>query len=232
MDLLASINKNIKQQISNAIFDGIEINAVQDRRENQFIVYPLEWGRMWAYIDTNVAKYLSGTDCIVIPVRRGIWPFILVLDKSNRILFTLMRRDRYLALQKTWQSKSYHYLDILVCRYNDDLDGQQLSLEFPGVHQDKYTQEELQTELEKLMAGYIDDIDKHVLVCFDRQEDVVLSINAYLLASPNLSIAAQENWTEFGRSKNKGSIETKWDPDSDKGSKSELPLVGLKKESA
>jgi hypothetical protein len=177
-----------------------------------------------------VAEYLKDTDCVIIRVKRGIWPFILIYDRSTKTLFTLLSKKRFLEIQKSWQGKTYHYLDILVCGYNGDLDGEQLALEMPDMDSEKYEPGELRAELLKLVPEYVDEIDRNVLICFDRQGDVVLSINAYLLASPNLSIAAQEEWTRFGKSQNRTLVETKGNPDSDNGNQSELPMVGLKKE--
>jgi len=230
MDFFEGIDTNIKQQITNAIFDGVEINMVQDRNVRSFPAYPMEWARMWAHIDANIIEYLKDTDCVFLSVKRRIWPFILIYDRSTRTLFTLLSKTRFLEVQKSWQGKTYHYLDILVCGYNGDLNGEQLTLDIPDMGSEKYDPSELRAELQKLVAEYIDEIDRNVLVCFDRQGDVVLSINAYLLASPNLSIVAQEEWTRFGKSQNGINLGPRGNPDPDSVRKSDLPMVGLKKE--
>ena len=72
-----------------------------------------------------------------------------------------------------------------------------MSLDIPGHCKEKYSEEELQAELMKLVAGYKDEIDKNVLVCFERREELLFSIKAYLLSAPTLNISAEEEWLKY-----------------------------------
>jgi hypothetical protein len=197
MNFIDKLEQEIKREVSCAIRDAIEVNMVEDRNARDFIVYPMGWARMWAHIGTNVAERLVDDKYVVIKARRGAWPFVLVLDRSSRTLFTIMSKDRYLGVQKKWNGKSYHYLDLLVCRYNRDVAPCQMSLDIEEFPHEKYSDEELEEELSVLLSGYKDEIDRNVLICFERHEGVLLTLRAYLLSSPTLGIADEENWFKY-----------------------------------
>lgn len=199
MKVLDSINSSMKSLMAHAIIQAVEHEMAEDNHRRHFIACPFTWARMWGHINTNFKEMIESGDIHVFPVNRGTWPFILIYDRANKILFTIMSKERLKALKKECSKKLNHYLDIILNRYNYDIPAQQYELNLFDENEPKYSKDEIDELLIKLMPEIKDEITRHVLLCFDRHEEVVLSVTAMVLSPIDFSSSESEDWTQYAR---------------------------------
>ena len=171
----AEIRKIIKA-VSTAVKDDVnELYA-----DKGYVTNNAMGNLKWDCINTNLCDTLDKEKFEVKILDRRIWKLVLIYNKQNRELYSLMRKPNYYTVKDNRaKRKNPHYLDSLVV-INPEIceESEQMSLfkTQPELTQDKIN--DLLQEILKLFSG---TVSKYFLFLFVEENMEIVKFEAYQL---------------------------------------------------
>lgn len=86
------ISEEILRAVAKSISDGIGIDYIHNKKQLSTYTNNSTYSMIWDLINTNCKKNL-GDDfvCTIVKKKRGIWEFLIIYDKKNKKLITVMQ---------------------------------------------------------------------------------------------------------------------------------------------
>jgi hypothetical protein len=186
---------SLKRAIVKSIYDAIEQDVAVERSHRNYPYYNQPWVAMWNHMGANLIEAITNDDVVIITAKRGPWSFILIYFETEKTIITIMSEDRLATLQRQYRNRPMHYLDILIQRYNRDIEPLQTRLDIPDMEQ--FEEDEIDLVLSKICPQIKEQAEKHLLITFDRKNDSLISVKAKRLAAIDMSEVATEDWTAY-----------------------------------
>ena len=93
-----------------------------ERSQRNYPYYNQPWVAMWNHIGANLIEAITDDDVVIIIAKRGPWSFALIYFETEKTIITIMSEDRLATLQRQYRNRQMHYLDILIQRYNRNVE--------------------------------------------------------------------------------------------------------------
>lgn len=151
----------------------------------------------WDLINRNFILNFSGMEMTAEYAKRGAWYFVPLFNKETGTLFSVMREERFNALQKKQEKRrKAHYVDALVRSFNIDLDqNKQMNL----FKEEQFPEDEVKTIVEGVLRGFQLNnavVRRYATILFEEYNSELISVRCCVLDS-SLQIVDEENWSEF-----------------------------------
>ncbi|MGD6967129.1 DUF5986 family protein [Rossellomorea vietnamensis] len=192
------LHKIGKLAIIESIANAIDKDLIDFKSENKLVTYNSIHMLKWDFTNTNLVNKFENTEFTCYVAKRGAWRFILLYDKINKILYTLMRRERFEQIQSNEKTDKVHYIESLVSPNKELSVPDQLKRSFQGDLFDmngEGREEKLQEVFNDLTQN-LGPIEKYVLITFESDKNMLTSVSALLLTS-KLEIAYEEDWSDL-----------------------------------
>lgn len=189
-------DEHFKMLMVKSICNAVSHDMPEDRMRRDFVTDNQPWSRMWNHLNTNIKEAFENDDVDIYPAKRGPWQFILIYCPKTKVVLTIMSEDRLCELQRKCSRENIHYLDALLQRLNKDIMGEQLEFDLSGIRKE-YSEEEIDKVLSKICPVIKENAKRHVLITFNRNGDIVLSVMAKMLAAVDLSVSEKEDWSKY-----------------------------------
>lgn len=195
--------ENVARAITNAIETAVGDDILEDIRKSNLSTHNSTPSRVWDYLNTNLRKNLSVTDCTVADAHRGPWEMHIVYDGVSQTIITFMREKRFSQLQKKQHRRDkMHYVDMLAKQFNSDLkaDPQQVCM-FEQPEHTFSDQNRLAELVQMLLSDLTSDISvvrHHILVLFETVGFDLVHVRA-VMVTPALEIVkeSEQNWSKY-----------------------------------
>lgn len=160
--------------------------------------FPTRNGRFhdrWNFIFNNIKNSFLDKPfkCYVIS-RGALWEFVVVYNTDTKILYVLLKEDRFFDIKKDSNSK-YHYVKVLnssnYC-FQKEKKSEQMSL-LPDLNSepDEYVYEDFQ----RMISSIKEEVKGCVNILFKEDKNAVTTISANI-ATYDLDIIKTYNWNE------------------------------------
>lgn len=168
------MNKEDKEQISQAIIEGLTRNVEEFYLETGLTHRNGQHMLRWDYIYTNISKKLKYSKLEIIKIYRGIFSFDLIINEEEKIIYSIIKEKNLSIIRKNKNLK--HYMWALAYINKDvEAEEKQLSL-FENDNIDIKFYEDVINEIGFVPYSYetilIDDYNKNfpvIYMCkFDR----------------------------------------------------------------
>ena len=189
------LNDEQKNYLANGVYQAVTQNMPDIVEENNL---PTNVGGgiyRWNFINRNLTSNPQLGFQISFP-KRGAWRFLVLLDMTSNLSFSVMTEQNLRKLQKSPPMRE-HYLEALVSENKNrtPIEGQ-VCFECVQLEREPSVLEKLRQEL---LYEFTNVIKEHVLILFDYDFTGVTSVRAVLL-TPKLEIALSDDWTSYMRS--------------------------------
>lgn len=197
--LKCNLKDNVKYLVvkclSEAIGDDVKVclrrENINDKKSNgkKFL--------KWDLINRNFILNFSGVEMTAEYAKRGAWYFVPLLNKETGTLFSVMREDRFNALQKKQEKRrKAHYVDALVRSFNIDLDqNKQMSL----FKEEQFPEDEVKAIVEGILKEFQMNnavVSRYATILFEEYNSELISVRCCVLDS-SLQVVEEEDWSEF-----------------------------------
>lgn len=184
------INEEILRAVAKSISDGIGIDYIHNKKQLSTYTNNSTYSMIWDLINTNCKKNL-GDDfvCTIVKKKRGIWEFLIVYDKKNKKLITVMRENRLKQIIKHPQKYKKHYVAALSQFLNTGLKPNQTKLfNLPKTVEEQNYLSELSKELCGGMTNEIMQNSLYAILSFNSSGGLMTAYKAtYLTQNLELS---------------------------------------------
>jgi len=202
------IDEGVLKAVAESISEGIGIDFIDTRKQLNTYTTNSSPTLIWDLINSNLKKKL-GQDyaCLYVSKKkRGIWEFLLIVDKKSKKIITVMRENRLKQLTKHPFKNKKHYAAALALLLNSGLRSRQTKLINMPINPDDniYLQElsqDLCSEIEQSMLAE----SLYCILSFKTASGVITSYNANYLTK-NLEIAKEIPLNSYIPKKNYDSI--------------------------
>lgn len=141
------------------------IDYIHNKKQLSTYTNNSTYSMIWDLINTNCKKNL-GDDfvCTIVKKKRGIWEFLIIYDKKNKKLITVMRENRLRQIIKHPQKYKKHYVAALSQFLNTGLKPNQTKLfNLPKTVEEQNYLSELSKEL---CGDIINEIMPEQFICY------------------------------------------------------------------
>lgn len=178
------IDEGVLKAVVESISEGIGIDFIDTRKQLNTYTTNSSPTLIWDLINSNLKKKL-GQDyaCLYVSKKkRGIWEFLLIVDKKSKKIITVMRENRLKQLTKHPFKNKKHYAAALALLLNSGLRSRQTKLINMPINPDDniYLQElsqDLCSEIEQSMLAE----SLYCILSFKTASGVITSYNANYL---------------------------------------------------
>lgn len=184
------LNEKIVSQIVRAIQKGIEEDVKNEKK-----AFPTDWHRADSHlavdhIYTNARNQLSFGNCDVLKFRRPFWEGCLIVDRENRVTYSMMTESALDTVRKDKLRKGPHYLQAIAYVENHRCIPRFEQPAMEGWSVNRFDDSFYRRVYSAIADGRIDESDSycHYVVAYAAQSGSVTSVRMLLL-DRNLSIA-------------------------------------------
>ncbi|MBN2796617.1 MAG: hypothetical protein JXR88_14500 [Clostridia bacterium] len=188
-------SKAVVKSIYDAVSDDIKMDVINNGLDTNNGTPT----RIWDFINRNIGINLPNTNYITKPTKRGRWELKPIYDKTDGIIYTLMREERFEQLKREVSKKSTsHYVQALAHHLNQDIeyDNNQLSLFVKEICQDEEKIMEIVSRINRDLGVSENVVKNHVLVLFSSKKNILVSVRACVIKG-DLSIVEEANWNKY-----------------------------------
>ena len=185
----------ITKSISDAVGDDIRRDVIVNELDTNNGTST----RIWDYINRNLGRNLSSEYYITKPTKRGRWEMKPIFDKRSKVLYTIMREERFSQLlTEVLDRDSAHYVQALAHELNVEIahPNEQLSLFEDTEYFDEDQVRKIVLKINHDLGIPDGIIENHVLVLFSSSNHMMKSIRACVLKG-DLTIVADRDWSKF-----------------------------------
>ncbi|MDG6893032.1 DUF5986 family protein [Clostridium perfringens] len=191
---IIKLNKEYKNFFVQILQNGLD-RFKEHELINKTVTNIGSMGTKWDMINSEFKEALDKSIFDTVICKRGIWEFLLIYDKLNNTLYTLMKDKRFEDLVKTVKSDKVHYLEALttvnISLCNEERE-QMTFLE----NLTKEKEEKIEKTVEELFKDIDGNIDRHILIRFTDKDFELYSISASIV-TPALDVLMKEDWAEY-----------------------------------
>lgn len=184
--------KGLKETFVKGIKDGLS-EAADDVRSKRGKFHNARNFDKIDYIMNGITKVLDMNHIAEwLKLPRGSYQVLLVLDSSNKNLYSFMSERRFKEIYNRMDGR-VHYINGLV-KYNDGYDRQQIMMEHPMLVGQSEKLQSLKEQIDELLGDMIPD--KYFTVIFDMNGFDLLGVKC-VLTSEHMEKISEENWGEL-----------------------------------
>lgn len=199
---LADIAQSLAVFIASCIQSSCGDLIQADLKNNGLVTNNSKPSRIWDFIYSQLFTNASSQLCRVALVRRGPWEMVLLLDARTKLLFSVMREQRYRELGRlTAEERRFHYARALSTCLNADL----MSIEKQtNIFENSMDNEEAKT-LRSIVSNMLanmnisgEQVKHHAIVLFDVPKNTyeVRSVRCAMVDG-DFDIIEQVSWSEY-----------------------------------
>ena len=175
------LNRKIVYAINKAITDDIP----QARRENHLETNNRHIFASGDYINDNLRKYVVKDEVDLIPFKRYAWEGRILVDKANKITYTISTHQTLKNVIRKNRSKPHYLMSILYAE-NGDCQGKLKQMTLSDICPElksTFDSEELEEDYDKIMQGSVSRTDgyKHYIVVYTANHNEITGIEMLLL---------------------------------------------------
>lgn len=180
----------IQRGLKNARDSIYASNTITDNRKHM---------EKWDRINTSIGSAFEVDDSyIFIPLDRGLFKPIMMFDKTNKVLYTVIKKQNYKKLMDRKSIEKTHYIDAML-DYNYEYQkapAQTCLFDEESFFSDSAQRQivELKNMIESLLS--INEIQKYFTIVIDFS-GYELSEAQCVLCSKWLTEIASENWSDY-----------------------------------
>lgn len=193
-NIIINLNKEYKKFFVQILQNGLD-RFKEHEIINKTVTKIGSMGTKWDMINSEFKEALDKSRFDTIICKRGVWAFILIYDKTNNTLYTLMKDKRFEELVKTVKKDKVHYLEALttvnINLCNETLEQMTLLENFT-----KEKEEKIEKTVDELFKNINGNIERHILIRFTDKEFELYSISASII-TPSLDVLIKEDWAEY-----------------------------------
>lgn len=175
--------KKVKHEIKELLVDGLD--DANDRfcdfkKNNPFEAtrncYP---AARWDCINDSLKQLFLKNNIPYAITKKGFWELLLFCNGDKQIVFSVMRKDRFIQICNNPEKESPQYFEALVS-FNEDLEADVSQMVFDGCYKanDKYNQKD---KICDALHIFNSNNFNHVVVVFNIFDDVITSIELYVV---------------------------------------------------
>ena len=173
-----SFLRKVVYAINKAIEDDIPNYLRENKNETNNALLQLKGD----YINKNLRKHVVGNDIELVPFKRHSWSGRIILDRANRLTYTITTLMTLMSIPKKKGRTRPHFLHSILYAENRSCKAQfkQMDLDF-GVTQ--FDSEELEKDYESINQGLIDKNEnyRHYVIAYKSEGDEIAEIVLRLL---------------------------------------------------
>lgn len=144
-------------------------------------------------MNTHISRRLDSNRFSVETFNRGAHEFIVIYDKNEKTLYSIMKYKTFKGLEKSKKKANVHYLEALGFFNNYNI-AEKSQIKF---FEDEYRERQIEDLLFKIVRKeVIDEVEVHKLITFDIKNNELASISVFQLNS-ELDIINEESWNDY-----------------------------------
>lgn len=183
-----NLDEELLRAVAISISEGVGIDFIDARKQLNTYTKNSSPSLIWDLINSNLKKRLGNDYACIYKKQRGIWEFLLIVDKKCKKIITVMRENRLKNIVKHPHKNKKHYSAALAL-LNEGLKPRQRKLVNIPLNRDDddFLQElsqELCTEIEQNML----EESLYCILSFKSSSGVMTAFNANYLTK-NLEIS-------------------------------------------
>lgn len=134
------------------------------------------------WINTNIRKHMAGNIIEVIEFSRYSWKGRIIIDRENRITYTIMREKRLRQLRREKRDKP-HYLQTIVGILNANIIAPMKQMDIFGGEYYRFDPEIVEKDYDSIFKGYVDKTDgyHHCAIIYETDRGALTDINIIFL---------------------------------------------------
>lgn len=178
-----AVLKKVEHKIKELLVDGLD--DANDRfcdfkKNNPFEAthncYP---SARWDCINDSLKQLFLKNNIPYAITKKGFWELLLFCNSEKQIVFSVMRKDRFIQICNNPEKESPQYFEALVS-FNEDLDAEVSQIVFEGCYKanDKYNQKD---KICDALHIFKNSNFNHVVVVFNVYDDIINSIELYVV---------------------------------------------------
>ena len=187
-------NIKFKTVVLQGIIDGYteDLNSVRQNYDLETFSSKYTLARDLA--NSNIKKSLDNSRYEFPKFKRGAHEFILIYDKYDKVLYSIMKEETFNGLRKSQNGKKIHYLEALgIINYGKMPVQSQAT--FIG-YEDECRIKNAEQLLGKMLSDDIlEEVEVHNLICFNIKNSEMKSARSIQL-DLNLDIVGIESWND------------------------------------
>ena len=134
------------------------------------------------FINTNIRKHLTGNNIGVIEFPRYSWKGKIIVDRENRVTYTIMREKRLRQLRREKRDKP-HYLQTIVGILNVNFIAPTKQMNLFGEDYYRFDAEMVEQDYDSIFKGYVDKTEgfHHCAIIYETDRGALADINILFL---------------------------------------------------
>jgi len=182
------------------------------------------------WINTNIVKHLTSGDIEALTFTRHSWTGKLIVDRKNKITYSIMRGKRVCQLRREKREKP-HYLQTIIAVLNDKLMAPTKQMTLFEI-ESGFDKETISKDYDSIMQGRInsDDGFRHCVIAYEAERNEIADIRMVFL-DKDLDVIEQVQINDFVKPDfaKLTSVEPAAQPSDEEEQPSSVDLIALKK---
>lgn len=196
-----NFDEELLRAVAISISEGIGIDFIDARKQLDTYTKNSSPTLIWDLINSNLKKRLGEDYACIYKKQRGIWEFLLIVDKKAKKVITIMRENRLKAIIKHPYKNKKHYSAALAL-LNECLKPRQRKLvNIPLNREDSDFLQELSQELCSEIEQNMLKESLYSILSFNSSSGVMTAFNANFLTK-NLEVSKVISLNEYMPKKN------------------------------
>ena len=171
--------RRVVRSIEKAVGEDIKDYLRDNRKETNNALRQMSGDN----INENLRKMVVAAGIELIPFTRSAWDGRILIDRNNRITYTIITKRTLHSIPRKKGRRVPHYLQSLLYNENKDCKAtfKQMSLVDFGVI--KFDAEELEEDFDHIMGGYIsrEENYRHYIIVYEAERCEVKNVTLQLL---------------------------------------------------
>ena len=200
-----NLEEELLRAVAISISEGIGIDFIDARKQLNTYTKNSSPALIWDLINSNLKKRLGDNYVCIYKKQRGIWEFLLIVDKKSKKVITIMRENRLKQITKHPFKNRKHYTAALAL-LNEHLKPRQRKLvNIPLNREDNNFLQVLSRELCSEIEQNMLEESLYCILSFKSSSGVMTAFSANFLTK-NLEIAETISLNGFMPKKNYDTI--------------------------
>jgi len=191
--MISNRNEDFRAVVAQAIKDACIEDLKEVRRQFGMKTFSSRHSLSRDIMNTHISRRLDSNRFCIETFNRGAHEFIVIYDKSEKTLYSIMKYKTFKGLEKSKKKANVHYLEALGSFNNNNL-AEKYQIKF---FKDEYRKSQIEDLLFKIVSKeVIDQVEVHKLITFDIKNNELASISVFQLNS-ELDIINEESWNDY-----------------------------------
>lgn len=191
--MISNRNEDFRTIVAQAIKDSCIEDLKEVRSQFGMKTFSCRHSLSRDIMNTHISRRLDPNRFSVEIFNRGAHEFIVIYDKIEKTLYSIMKYKTFKGLEKSKKKTNVHYLEALGF-FNNDKIAEKYQIKF---FEDEYRKSQIEDLLFKIVSKeVIEEVKVHKLITFDIKNNELASISVFQLNS-ELDIINEESWNDY-----------------------------------